>query len=263
MSDMFVNAPVLLWQMGKVGSTSIWDALDKAGLCPIQLHVLATERLDAVAREYEERGFSVPGHLEDARRVQSLVADPNQKLRVISLVRDPVARNLSGLFETWDVYPPSFDEGDNLAGLAEWFVMNFDYAVLKWFEDEIESKLGISVYDYEFDRVRRQLVIETDRARILVLRSEDTQESKKRSLEDFLQVSGIEIGFSNVSDSKPKADLWKRMRRSAKVSSILANLVYESRLVQHFYSAAEIRALREEWKPSRDGIYFEPALAME
>jgi hypothetical protein len=258
MSDAFAGTPVLLWQMGKVGSTSIWQALEEANLRPIQLHVLDPDRIDHVAQQYQGGGYSVPAHIEDARRVQSLIADPDQRLRVISLVRDPIARNLSGLFETWDVYPPDFREGDDLEKLAEWFVMNFDYSILNWFDDEIRARTGVDVYSAKFDMEKRRLLIETSRLKILVLRSEDSQRSKEASLKEFLHLPKVSLTYSNTSDSKPNPALWKSMKRSAKVSSILANIVYDSKLVRHFYAEDEVSRFRALWTPSRDGTYFEP-----
>jgi hypothetical protein len=257
-SDPFAGTPVLLWQMGKVGSTSIWDALQQAGVRPIQLHVLDPARISRIVREHEDRGFAPPDHIVDAKRLQALIANPNQKFRIISLVRDPVARNLSALFESWDVYPPSCSEADGLAALAEWFVMNFDYSVLKWFDHEIAAGVGVDVYSQPFDHARKSLVIETDRVKMLILRKEDSQHEKERNLEDFLQVSGLHLGFSNTSESKPIAPLWKTMKSSAKISSILADIVYNSQLVRHFYTPEEITAFRIPWTPSEDGIYFEP-----
>lgn len=258
MSDPFSGTPVLVWQMGKVGSTSIWDALQEQGLDPIQLHVLDPHRIGQIVREHDQRGFAVPQHIEDARRLQDLIAHPDQKFRIISLVRDPFARNLSALFESWDVYPPAYDPATGPAGLAEWFVMNFDYSVLEWFDNEIRERAGIDVYSQPFDQQNKQLVIETDTIRMLVLRKEDSQADKERNLQQFLGVPEVKLGFKNTSEGKPSADLWRTMKRSAKGSSILLDLVYNSRLVRHFYTAEEASAFRQLWTPSQDGIYFEP-----
>jgi hypothetical protein len=91
-----------------------------------------------------------------------------------------------------------------------------------------------------------------------VLRSEDSQRSKEASLKEFLHLSKVSLTYSNTSDSKPNSALWKGMKRSAKVSSILADIVYNSKLVRHFYAENEVSRFRALWTPSRDGIYFEP-----
>jgi len=244
--------------MGKVGSTSVWDALTELGLQPIQLHVLDADRISLLTQEHELRGFDVPDHIRDAVRVQSLIANPNEKFRIISLVRDPVARNLSALFETWDIYPPSYDEAGGPAKLAEWFVMNFDYSVLKWFDQEIKARAGIDVFEHPFDHGKKRLIIETERAKILIMRKEDSQAEKERNLRDFLEVPDVSLGYSNVTAKKGKSELWGDMIKGMKVSHTLADIVYGSELVRHFYSPAQMSALKQRWMPSRDGVYFEP-----
>ncbi|WP_288418046.1 putative capsular polysaccharide synthesis family protein [uncultured Novosphingobium sp.] len=232
--------------------------LNDLGIRPIQLHVLDPDRIDLVTREHELRGFGIPDHICDAARVRSLISNPDEKFRIISLVRDPVARNLSALFETWDVYPPSYDEAGGPAKLAEWFVMNFDYSVLNWFDQEIKAWTGIDVFGYPFDHDKQRLLIETDRAKVLILRTEDDLRDKERNIAQFLDVPKVTLGYSNVSDDKPAADLWKVMRRGAKVSSILADIVYDSRMVRHFYPPEQVAAFRRNWMPSYDGLYYEP-----
>jgi hypothetical protein len=243
--------------MGKVGSTSIYDALSEVNIKPIQLHVLDADRNDRIVQEHQQRGFAIPEHILDARRVQSLIANPDEKFRIISLVRDPVARNLSALFESWDVYPPAYNEVEGPAKLAEWFVMNFDYSVLGWFDQEIKAQTGIDVYAHPFDHESKRLIIETNNIKMLVLRSEDSQEEKEKSLEAFLEVPKVTLGFTNSSEGKPTAELWRTMKRNAKVSSILAGIVYSSKLVRHFYTMEEADAFQQVWTPSQDGIYFE------
>ena len=245
--------------MGKVGSTSIWKALDDIGIRPVQLHVLDPERIDLVMREHELRGFDVPDHIRDAAQVQSMISDPDAKFRIISLVRDPVARNLSALFETWDIYPPSYDEAGGPAKLAEWFVMNFDYSVLKWFDQEIKARTGIDVFKQPFDHDKKRLIIETEKAKILIMRKEDSQAKKEQSLRDFLEVPAVSLGYSNVTAEKNGTELWNAMKSGMKVSYTAAEIIYDSELIRHFYSAAEISEFKRKWMPSRDGQYFETA----
>lgn len=260
MPDSFADSPILIWQMGKVGSTSIGDALRSINVTSTQLHVIDSERLDNIVREHNERGFAVPDHISDALRLQALIKNSSEKFRIISLVRDPIERNLSALFESWEVYPPSYSQAEGPSALAEWFVMNFDYSVLNWFDHEIINSTRINIYNTPFDHNSKKLLIETDRIKIMVLRKEDSQIQKKKNLEDFLDIPEINIGYSNISDLKNRSALWNTMRTSAKVSSILLDNVYKSRMVRHFYTDYEIEKLRMKWAPSKDGIYFEDHL---
>ena len=53
--------PLLVYQMGKVGSSSVCDALLAAGLRPLQVHVLGKKSAES-RRRFAEQGLPLPYH---------------------------------------------------------------------------------------------------------------------------------------------------------------------------------------------------------
>ncbi|MGH0028376.1 MAG: hypothetical protein ACQGVC_01180, partial [Myxococcota bacterium] len=99
--------PVLVYQMGKVGSSSVLRTLEQApepARPVIAVHYLVPRELEA-ARAYYRRGTgrSSPDRytwmLGDAVGARLMQLGDRVRLPVVSLVRDPIAREVSSLFQ--------------------------------------------------------------------------------------------------------------------------------------------------------------------
>jgi hypothetical protein len=95
------DPPIIVYQMGKVGSTSVLKMLQNAGQherC-IQLHMLS-ERLDRSKTLHQKKGKPYPLHLHESEYVtKNLAKFPDRLINIIALVRDPIARQVSNIFQ--------------------------------------------------------------------------------------------------------------------------------------------------------------------
>jgi hypothetical protein len=66
------HPPILVYQMGKVGSTTVFESLKVAQLPfpTYQIHFLARESIAEVADLYLSRGHSIPGHLRISKALR-------------------------------------------------------------------------------------------------------------------------------------------------------------------------------------------------
>jgi hypothetical protein len=118
---------------------------------------------------------------------------------------------------------------------------------LCWFEREFEPTIGIDVYAYPFDADVGVATIDSPQARVLVLRQESL-EVAPHALGEFLGLDReIPVAAANVGAAKRYGDEYERVVRDLRVASDVLDAAYESRLVRHFYSPAEVERFRARW----------------
>ena len=247
MSSHLSDPPVLVWQMGKVGSTSIGAALEQAAVPFVQVHHLKPDHLATVLKQYTAAGAALPDHLSASMRMLETIRNTSANIRIVSVVRDPVPRNLSALFETWKEFPPQWQHEEGIEELNHWFLLNFDYSVLRWFNSEIENVIGVNIYDFPFDHGLKRLSIEQDRFKILVLRTEDSDIEKELALRAFLRCDNIHLQRLYTSEDKENSSLFMKLRGNLWISRECADKVYNSSMMRHFYSCFELEAFRGKW----------------
>ncbi len=81
------STPILVFQMGKVGSTSCYRALRALGYEIYQVHQLNPETLGKLEASFTDRGLDVPGHIKTSRKVRSEIIDAGHPAAVITMVR--------------------------------------------------------------------------------------------------------------------------------------------------------------------------------
>lgn len=260
--------PILVYQMGKVGSRTIVKSLRGAGLdSPIfHVHFLAEENL----REWEERHrarWTRSGgaqHLWRSRYVLRLMDGPAPgQWDVITLVRDPVAQSVSRFFQL-AAYPfgraqlglPDENGSDPEtvgADLAERYSRwseGHDFPAA-WLDEELKSVLGLDLYALPFDRARGYAIYENERARLLVLKLETLRACAAAAFRDFLALDGFALVEGNVTETKSDASLYRHFTRSLELSPDFLDKMYGTRFARHFYSEQELGAFRRRWLDER------------
>lgn len=197
--------------MGKVGSTSLAAAIPGAQ----HLHTLYNNHpcpyFQCYTSSFARRCVSV-NVMQPLRRF-SYYRRP--KLKIISIVRDPVARNMSMFFQDlpfWIAgYVKKFDKETRKSDLP-WLwevyknIFNHDYAA-NWFDREMLRFTNIDVLASGFDIESGCQTYRNGNIELLVLRLEDLQKNKK-ALESFIGES-LQIANLNKSESKWYASIYR------------------------------------------------------
>lgn len=275
--------PILVYQMGAVGSSSIRNSLFRCNDPATKLVLMSHEyfpirhrgpermRVDPelredVAREiaHDERvfrGFSARKRI--ARRfrekfyteaIHRNYLAPNRAARAITLVREPVAHNISMFFQVMhDYIGVGFErDGFTTEELIQIFLERFIHSrPLTWLDAELKSALGIDVYQHPFQCGRGYTVLSNGTVDLLVLRAELDDEAKSRAIGNFLGIEGFELLRSNVGSEKGYADAYRRFKQQIEVPALLLDRMYASKFARHFYSPAEIEAFRKRWRKGK------------
>ena len=274
--------PVLVYQMGKVGSSSVRNALfrsrSKATRMVFMSHeLLPIRRRDPDAIEInEELRPALLREIEDAKRLygelptklrmhwmvreklytQRIHANfiaKGRPVNVITLVREPIAANISMFFQMFAQYAgvAQQDSTHSIAELGRIFLERYVHTrPLTWFDAELRTTLGIDVFARDFPLERGYERYDNGPTRLLVLKSELDDTAKQSAIAEFLDLDGFEMLRSNVTAQKQEADLYERFKREMRFSPAFLGRMYDSKYARHFYSPRELQQLRARWVTS-------------
>ena len=271
-----VGDPILIYSVGKVGSTSVAAALED-GVAPREvhhIHWLTDAKLTDARKNHREGANRYRGTDKSRRFFQRYVwvgeylsreiAKGGRVWTVVTLVRDPVGRNVSSFFQNlesfFDFWPREELENRDIDEVAHQLVEMFltSYVVkaqtveadgdpLVWFDEELKEVFDVDVYASEFPTEAGFDTYSSDNAKVLLIRLEDLDNVASDALGPFLGVGDITMGRSNDSSDKTYADAYKRFRDLLVIPDVYLDRMYTSTYATHFYSESEIAAFRSRW----------------
>lgn len=263
LSGWHTRQVIVVYQMGKVGSSSIVASLEALNLdVPVyHIHTLTSTgiaRRDQIYREMcrnskttylpRAKHLLVSQHLRKA-----LDRDKDKNWKFITLVRDPIAVNLSGFFQTIDYYLPDFTEryraGDVTIDTAiELFLKQHSHEwPVGWLDVEIKPALGIDVYAQPFSGPNGYQIFQNEKVQLLLIKLEKLDDCIQAAFNEFLGLEQISLVKANVGSKKKYAEAYEEFKEAITLPAAYIDKMYSSRYAQHFYSQDEIAALRSKW----------------
>ena len=195
---------VLIYQMGKVGSTALERTLPNA----LHFHTLYNNPHCRFRARLKWGWFGTRIILPIAYFLKRLAICRSPTIRIVTLVRHPVARARSVFFQElpyWLVLyfnKLGLDERQEGASVLEDAFkqeFNIDYYD-RWFDDELKRFTGIDVFEHSFDPDEGCLLLKKGKYEVLVVQYEKLA-AVKTQIEDF---TGAELDLTreNVSTNK-------------------------------------------------------------
>ncbi len=252
MNQNGANLPVLIYQMGKVGSKTIEKSLAYHNVLNLSVHGLTWDSIQRAERK------EISNYSETCRAVRTLMdLPPNDiKWRIVTLVRDPVARTISDTFQNGDRFLPHLvGRTDEVAfkEVLEYLLKKFrnfneskNY-VCTWFDREMKVVFDFDVFSVDFENTSSCQIYETPRADILLIKLEQLSECCRDAFAEFLGIRDFHLRNANVGMDKPYRKFYKKVLDSIAVPPCDLEKIYSSRYVRHFYSAREIADFRQRW----------------
>lgn len=252
--------PLLVYQMGKVASTSVARSLEAAGYDPVfQIHTLTEDGIGTIRARYRRHWAADIGgwHLWYAQHARRLVARRSTQWTVVTMFREPVARNVSAFFQSAELRHRAdldrllarVDEPDLPATLTEDFLRLYEDHDLgvRWFDDELRAVFGVDVYARPFPHDVGWQVLESPRARVLLIRFEDMRRVFPEAIDALLGCGPLELRSENVSEGKRHGSVYRRMVDEGRLPDDYLDRMYSSRYARHFYTDEERAAFRARW----------------
>lgn len=253
-----IRQPIIVYQMGKVGSSSMYWSLDALRLnVPVyHLHFLNdADRIAAWAKKtlrVHDRELKMVALAQKLR--QEIDRGTAPRYHLISLVRAPVPRNLSTFFHNIDSYLPHFDErlqapSFSFQDVTDYFVNEFqEHTPERWFDHQVRDVFGLDVYAAPFARERGYQIYENDRARLLVIRLEDLNRVAAKAMSEFLNIPDFRLVPMNAGESKKYGALYKEYLNQLRLPRAYITETNDTQYAQHFYTPQELEASVARWR---------------
>lgn len=260
--------PIIVHQMGKVGSKTVELSLQKAyknlgiEVSIYHTHALAgfEERRQSALRQEQlgERSaagtFNALKYGENVRK--KIDEDPNQHWDIISLVRDPIARNVGSFFYNLSEYMPGWREqyANKTLSLDEMqsvFLTMFPplSGLDHWFEEQMKAvpAFDIDVYKVPFPCEIGYKIYHGDfQADLLLIRLENLEQCAEHAMRDFLGLQNFTIHNTNLGEEKEYAELYRAFKKKPLPIEYVQR-IYNMPLSRHFYTDAELRDFAKHW----------------
>ena len=230
--------PILIYQMGKVGSQSIKFSLEERSC--------KTEHLHWISSIEPKAEFPTP----NARILKSL-KNKNSNYKVVVLVRNPMARNLSAFFQRirrWTSKRPEYMSAEEI---QKDFINRYDinYAD-KWFEQELFGILGFNIYENPFPHKEGYKIYNIEGNKILLLRLEDAEEKIEEAMSSFLGIRGVRMSRLGVYERRNVGNDFISKYKKIKSMKFPLDFIeknYNLNYSKHFYTKKEIENFKGDW----------------
>jgi len=266
--------PILIYQMGKVGSSTVKASLERYTNRKIyHFHVLQTEILKRL-ENFRKKSFpniSAGGidYVWMSQYIRHWVTQDlkGEKWKIVTLVRDPLARSIATFFEnsevekldgdnSWRVKSAWHDfdirvEEDDLGTLTEMYFKLIDRLLLRsldYFDREFKGVMGVDLFDTPFSHSAGYQIYEYPKCNILLIKLEHLNECVQEAYRKFFKIDSTELDDQNVGSHKDYARLYQLVKERIKFPDRLIDEIYSHKLPMHFYSPEEIDSFRERWR---------------
>lgn len=257
--------PLLVYQMGKVGSKTVHASLAACHLnLPIyHCHFLSSRAVMISENIHYEKRIGInrklknkfPPHLFVSYFIRSYLILRNRsegkKWKIITLIRDPIARNISAFFQVAYRLVPGFHKGLNTIThekLYQAFLDNIDHEFpLTWFDLELYSFFKIDVYSSQFPSEKGYKIYSSEQAEMLLIRLENLSDVFSNAISEFLGVGNINLVPKNEAKDKEYSSLYRRFLNEVCLPNGYIEKMYSSRFANHFYTKEEIREFTSRW----------------
>lgn len=222
---------ILIYQVGKVGSSTIYNTLQNYNRYALHCHTLA-------------------GIEQKENDLYNLVNMKSGK--IITLVRDPIARLISAM---WQVMcetgryslEADFFEVENYFFGGE----GFENVQFEWFHNEIEKIFKIDVFQYSFNQEKGYSIIKKGNIELLLIKMEKLNELEN-VIGEFLGIEQFHMQKSNEGKEKTYRFAYRAYQESfASVSKEkLEDIYLRNEYMRFFYSEQERQNLYNKWMQS-------------
>jgi hypothetical protein len=225
--------PVFVFQMGKVASSSVFDSLTRQYPGPVgHAHHIG-----------EDNWMSVFLYNH---------AKSGNKLNIISPVREPVGRNISGFFQRFEDYLGMRAEECTLSQheLDTLFLEKNDHdQPLEWFDSMMKPHFDIDVYARPFPDTGHA-TYSNKNINLLVFRIDIPDAIKEDAIRDFLDFPEFRLEKSNVGSAKEYNSQYTEFKKNTTLPEAYLDRMCSSKYFRHFYTESEIASLRKKWERS-------------
>lgn len=275
-SLQYKKPPLLIYQMGKVGSKTIRSTLQASTLdrSVYHVHLLSPDRIEKLETERREylgtEKEHLLKHIWQYQHLRKQMADDSTsgRWKIVTLTREPISRNISAFFENLEVSLLDADhrygirsdyygfditlDGENIDELVRLFFERLYHdRPLVFFDEELKTVFGVDVFASDFPVSRGYKIYEGERADVLLVRLESLNRCARDAFKEFLGIEDFALVNANVGGDKAYSSLYERCKESIVLPQAYIDRMYDSKYMLHFYCDEEIAGFRAKWRVAR------------
>lgn len=262
------ESPILVFQMGKVGSRTVFRTLLATEDVGPVTHIHQLTDLEEARRQHVAAGIiPLPIHLHTSARLVALL--PDKHFRIVAGVRDPIARLVSGYFQTpmFELRPERFGYLGLPDQMAQWrrsidpvglvelverqLAAGDDGGFSEWFEEQLKPAFGIDALAHPFDTTAGFGIVRTDRADVLIMQAERLSDLIPTILSDFVGAQLVEVPSNIRSGDVAGSSAYRKALELIRIPEATCELIYSQPAVTHFYDEATIQHWTKRWTGGR------------
>lgn len=217
---------ILVYQCGKVGSTSVSNSIEVFGRNVLHCHIL-----DNIGESDD-----------DLCKILNLKSG-----KIICLVRDPVARAIAAMWECVNEVERYSKEAD-FSEIERYFMAkNLADEEFKWFDEQMKRFFKIDVFQHPFEREKGYSIIKKGNIELLLMKLEKLNELED-VIGEFLNIKGFHLYNANIGSEKAYRFAIREYKENVNISRQQLEDVYiNNKRMQHFYTEEERHELYLKW----------------
>ncbi len=252
--------PIVIYQPGKVASTTLFQSIKSCGMEVIQTHALA----------YREEFMDKD--MKDLYSEFRNSCSQKHNIKIISGVREPIKRDISYLFEHINLpFVELYDTFDNdllqdlQDCLGKFFTAKVDRfqdmsptlihhmirvngGIFQWFERELRQVYQINILDYPFDKEKGYAIIKKENVELLIYKMEKL-DNLETVIGDFIGIDNFRIRNTNLASDRDYRYAYKQVLDTVQLPESYINLYYMDNVyMDHFYTKKEKDNFLRQWR---------------
>ena len=251
--DMYI-----VHQMGRVASMTMVNTLKSAMPdTPIyHTHYLNIPMLQQRIAEMDRKGQRHnQRHYQVSQALAPLLPQylDEHHWKVVTVVRDPVARNVSAFFLSIERYIPNFyrrfeQQQIAMPQVVELFLRDYNHNIpLEWLDDEIKMPFGVDVYQQPFAADRGYSIIHHNTVDLLILKLESLQSCYRDAFKEFVGIENASLQDTHITKKDDTHGAYKSLLKVMRLPEEYLDRMYSSKYAAHFFTEREIDSFKHKW----------------
>ncbi|MDD1782177.1 putative capsular polysaccharide synthesis family protein [Enterovibrio sp. ZSDZ35] len=248
---------VLVYQMGKVGSSSIEASLEQASIPSWHIHTFDDNEEFQMYRNTADVACFFDWHVRAGYKLalahRRRILQKRPSLKIITLVRDPVATVVSRFFQDLHIQFVAGKKNEAIHGDMDKTLTHLVHAFeqhvrldyfTNWFDRELKRHFGVDILQHVHDSTQAHWTIEEGGREILLMKCEAINDSAA-ALSAFLAAPDFVLTTSNDSANKWYSELYRQFKSTYRFEKLFH--LYDAPLYQAVYSENERNAFKNKW----------------
>ncbi len=235
----------VLFTMGKVASSALTQAFHNADIASHHIHNLNPKTLKKLGEPNAASGVAPIKHVSQSLSHRTEYIEHPERFLFISLVRDPVARNISAFFQNLHLSEKESGIEKNIDVLFKRFVETYPHRLpLRWFDHQFQKYLGVDIYKHSFNKPKKFRSL--PKQNTLLLRIDCPRADKEQLLSEIFNVP-ISVPDANVGEQKDYSERYIAFKNRARFEERFLAHIYNSPFCRHFWTNQERKEMRSHW----------------